>query len=146
MNQVNLLINLAVALGLSSLIGIEREFRQKSAGLRTHTLVGLGAAVAMIVSKYGFFDVLDPGRVTLDPSRVAAQIVVVRPWTMLPRRKISPAPRKPTPVNRSNEPVGVVTVAVQVVGQGSVAELADELGHIEGVIRVSAGDSNVITA
>jgi putative Mg2+ transporter-C (MgtC) family protein len=49
-------------------------------------------------------------------------------------------------VDRSGEPAGEVTVAVQVAGKGSVAELADELGHIEGVIRVSAGDSNVMSA
>lgn len=66
--------DLALAFGLSSLIGLEREWRQKSAGLRTHTLVGVGAALFMIVSKYGFGDVL--GRdVVLDPSRVAAQVV-----------------------------------------------------------------------
>jgi putative Mg2+ transporter-C (MgtC) family protein len=65
---------LALAFGLSSLIGLEREWRQKSAGLRTHTLVGFGAALFVIVSKYGFSDVLG-GRVVLDPSRVAAQIV-----------------------------------------------------------------------
>lgn len=65
---------LALALGLSSLIGVEREWRQKSAGLRTHTLVGVGAALFVIVSKYGFSDVLGPTS-RLDPSRVAAQIV-----------------------------------------------------------------------
>lgn len=65
---------LGLAFGLSSLIGLEREWRQKSAGLRTHTLVGTGAALFLIVSKYGFSDVLGP-HVVLDPSRVAAQIV-----------------------------------------------------------------------
>ena len=66
---------LGLALLLSALIGLEREMRQKSAGLRTHTLVGVGAALFMLISKYGFNDVLEPGRVILDPSRVAAQIV-----------------------------------------------------------------------
>jgi putative Mg2+ transporter-C (MgtC) family protein len=65
---------LALAFGLSSLIGFEREWRQKSAGLRTHTLVGTGAALFVLVSKYGFSDVLGP-HVILDPSRVAAQVV-----------------------------------------------------------------------
>lgn len=67
-------IELGLAFVLSSLIGLERELRQKSAGLRTHTLVGVGAALFMLVSKYGFFDVLSD-EVLLDPSRVAAQIV-----------------------------------------------------------------------
>ena len=65
---------LGFALLLSTLIGLEREYRQKSAGLRTNTLVGLGAALFMVISKYGFFDVLQPG-VDVDPARVAAQIV-----------------------------------------------------------------------
>jgi putative Mg2+ transporter-C (MgtC) family protein len=69
------LAELGAALVLSALIGLEREFRQKSAGLRTHSLVGFGAVLFMLVSKYGFFDVLHPGRIVLDPSRVAAQIV-----------------------------------------------------------------------
>ncbi|QYC42318.1 putative Mg(2+) transport ATPase [Nonomuraea coxensis DSM 45129] len=65
---------LALALLLSALIGLERESRQKSAGLRTHTLVGFASALIVIVSKYGFSDVLGEN-VALDPSRVAAQIV-----------------------------------------------------------------------
>jgi len=66
---------LLAAFLLSMMIGVEREIRQKSAGLRTHTLVGVGAALFMLISKYGFNDVLRPGLVVLDPSRVAAQIV-----------------------------------------------------------------------
>jgi putative Mg2+ transporter-C (MgtC) family protein len=66
---------LGLAFVLSSLIGLEREWRQKSAGLRTHALVGLGAALFMIISKYGFNDVLSEGRVILDPSRIAAGVV-----------------------------------------------------------------------
>lgn len=65
---------LALAFGLSALIGLEREWRQKAAGLRTYSLVGLGAAGFMIVSKYGFSDVLGE-HVLLDPSRVSAAIV-----------------------------------------------------------------------
>ncbi len=66
---------LALALLLSALIGLEREMRLKDAGLRTHTLVGTGAALFMLVSKFAFYDVVQPGHVLLDPSRVAAQIV-----------------------------------------------------------------------
>ncbi|MGA8117350.1 MAG: MgtC/SapB family protein [Actinocatenispora sp.] len=65
---------LGLALALCTAIGLEREIRQKSAGLRTHTLVGVGAALIMLISKYGFTTVLGP-HVSLDPSRVAAQIV-----------------------------------------------------------------------
>lgn len=66
---------LGLAFLLSSVIGLEREIRQKAAGLRTHTLVGTGAALFVLISKYGFADVLVDGRVVLDPSRVAAQVV-----------------------------------------------------------------------
>jgi putative Mg2+ transporter-C (MgtC) family protein len=65
---------LGLAFVLSALFGLERELRNKSAGLRTNTLVGVGAALFMLVSKYGFQDVIEPWRVTLDPSRVAAQV------------------------------------------------------------------------
>jgi putative Mg2+ transporter-C (MgtC) family protein len=66
---------LGVALLLAGAIGLERELRQKDAGLRTHTLVGVGAALFMLVSKYGFTDVLEKGLIVLDPSRMAAQVV-----------------------------------------------------------------------
>jgi putative Mg2+ transporter-C (MgtC) family protein len=66
--------DLALAFALSAAIGLEQEIRHRSAGLRTHTLVGFAAALIVLVSKYGFTDVLS-AHVTLDPSRVAAQIV-----------------------------------------------------------------------
>ncbi|HEX2943135.1 MAG TPA: MgtC/SapB family protein [Rhodopila sp.] len=69
------LAELTLAFVLSALVGLEREIRQKSAGLRTHTLVGVAAALIMLISKYGFMDVLQSSRIVLDPSRVAAQIV-----------------------------------------------------------------------
>lgn len=66
---------LLLAFALASLIGLERQLRHKSAGLRTQAIVGTTAALLMLVSKYGFMDVLEPGKIVLDPSRVAAQIV-----------------------------------------------------------------------
>ena len=75
MNELDVIWRLGLALLLSSAIGIEREVGQKSAGLRTYTLVGVGSAVFMLVSIYGFSDVLNQAHTTLDPSRVAAQIV-----------------------------------------------------------------------
>jgi putative Mg2+ transporter-C (MgtC) family protein len=73
-DQWQSVVDLALALVLCGIVGLEREWRQKAAGLRTHTLVGVGAALFMVVSKYGFFDVLS-NEVVLDPSRIAAQIV-----------------------------------------------------------------------
>ncbi len=65
---------LALAILLCSLIGLEREWRHKQTGLRTHTLVGVAAALFVIVSKYGFTDMLGPN-ISVDPARVAAQVV-----------------------------------------------------------------------
>lgn len=69
------IVELFVAFGLTALIGLERELRGKSAGIRTQTIVGTAAALILLVSKYGFGDVLVAGTVEVDPSRVAAQIV-----------------------------------------------------------------------
>src|ERR1700689_2051546 len=66
---------LGTAFLLSAAIGLEREIRHKSAGLRTYTVVGTAAALFILISKYGFMNVLANDRVVLDPSRVAAQIV-----------------------------------------------------------------------
>src|SRR5947209_20619422 len=68
-------VELFAAFGLTTLIGLERTIQGKSAGLRTQTIVGTSAALIMLVSKYGFGNVLSAGTVVLDPSRVAAQIV-----------------------------------------------------------------------
>jgi putative Mg2+ transporter-C (MgtC) family protein len=69
-----LILRLAVAALLGSVIGIERERLRWAAGLRTHMLVCVGSCLVMIVSAFGFSDVLGP-HVVLDPSRVAAQVV-----------------------------------------------------------------------
>ncbi len=63
--------SLAVAFALSSVIGFERELRQKSAGLRTHTLVGVGAALFTLAGRYGFGGE-DAG---IDATRIASQVV-----------------------------------------------------------------------
>jgi putative Mg2+ transporter-C (MgtC) family protein len=66
--------DLLAAFALSALIGLERELRNKSAGLRTNAVIGVASALFVQVSKYGFADVVG-GSVRLDPSRVAAQVV-----------------------------------------------------------------------
>lgn len=64
-----------VAAICGGLIGYERNNRLKEAGIRTHLIVALAAALIMVVSKYGFTDVTSARGVALDPSRIAAQIV-----------------------------------------------------------------------
>jgi putative Mg2+ transporter-C (MgtC) family protein len=228
-NELDIVWRLALALALSSAIGLERELRQKAAGLRTYTLVGLGSALFMLISKYGFFDVLEENTIVLDPSRVAAQIVSgigfigaglifvrrdsVRGLTTaagiwltaavgaaagasLPplaiattlayffvvfvvsplARRLPASPYAPSALRVDYDDgrgilrrvlqactsrdfkvadinvdrhdgedeghPGGVSVALEVHGPGSVAELAAELGEIDGVIGVAAGDVN----
>jgi len=226
-DEWGLIWHLGLALALSSAIGLEREMRQKSAGLRTYTLVGLGAALFMLISKYGFFDVLDGDTVMLDPSRVAAQIVsgigfigaglifvrrdavrglttaagvwltaaigtacgaslsilaiattvayfavvfVISPLARrLPASPYAPSALRVTyedgrgilrrvlavctgrdfkvadiNVDRSEheELRQAVAVSLELHGRGSIADLAGELGEIDGVLRVTAGDVN----
>jgi putative Mg2+ transporter-C (MgtC) family protein len=226
MNEWDLLWRLGLALLLSASIGLDRELRQKSAGLRTYTLVGLGSALFMLISKYGFFDVIGKD-VVLDPSRVAAQIVsgigfigaglifvrqdAVRGLTTaagiwlvaavgaaagasLPvlaiattvayfvtvhvlaplSQRLPASPYAPSAVrvvyedgrgilrkvletctsrdfkvadvsvDRGEDPGQYVAVALEVHGRGSVASLAADLGEIDGVHAVAAGDVNEI--
>jgi putative Mg2+ transporter-C (MgtC) family protein len=227
MNEWDLVWRLGLALVLSASIGLDRELRQKSAGLRTYTLVGVGSALFMLISKYGFFDILKPGEVILDPSRVAAQIVsgigfigaglifvrrdsvrglttaagawmtaaigaaagaslpvlaiattlayFVVVYVLAPLARLLPAsPYAPSAVrvvyedgrgilrrvletctsrdfkvadvnvDRDDEPGEHVAVSLEVHGRGSVATLAADLGEIDGVHAVAAGDVNEI--
>jgi len=66
--QVEIILRLLLAAGLSAAIGYQRERFHKAAGLRTHILIGVGAALFTIVSMYGFNG-------AVDPSRVAAGVV-----------------------------------------------------------------------
>lgn len=74
--QIALRLTLAFLVG--AIIGAERKSRHKPAGLRTHALVGLGAALFTIISTYGFLEFSGPPyfRTNMDPARIAAQIVV----------------------------------------------------------------------
>ncbi|MCR5732565.1 MAG: MgtC/SapB family protein [Sphaerochaetaceae bacterium] len=56
-------------------IGLEREHRLKNAGIRTHILVAMAASLMVIVSKYGFFDVVIYNSIQLDASRIASSVV-----------------------------------------------------------------------
>src|ERR1700761_6324082 len=218
---------IGLALLLSASIGLDRELRQKSAGLRTYTLVGVGSALFMLISKYGFFDVLNHSNVVLDPSRVAAQIVsgigfigaglifvrrdavrglttaagvwltaavgaaagaslpvlavattaayFVVVWILAPlAQRLSASPYAPSAVrvvyedgrgvlrrvleacpsrdfkvadvnvDRGEDPGQYVAVSLEVHGRAAVATLAADLGEIEGVHAVAAGDVNEI--
>ncbi|GLB46375.1 methyltransferase [Philodulcilactobacillus myokoensis] len=68
-------LRLVLAMFCGGLVGYERSRQLKSAGIRTHMVVAVGSALVMIVSKYGFYDILSLHNIALDPSRIAAQIV-----------------------------------------------------------------------
>ena len=73
----HVVLRLFVAAVLGGAIGVERELRDREAGIRTHLLVSLGSALFTIVSAYGFHAFLESGAnvVRADPTRIAAQIV-----------------------------------------------------------------------
>jgi putative Mg2+ transporter-C (MgtC) family protein len=75
MSDTDMLIRLVSASLLGSIIGLERERILWAAGIRTHMLVCVGSCLIMIVSQYGFANVLTEKNVVLDPSRIAAQVV-----------------------------------------------------------------------
>jgi len=68
-------LRLLLAALLGAVIGINRGRLEWAAGLRTHMLVCVGSALAVIVSTFGFFDVVGRPGIQLDPSRIAAQVV-----------------------------------------------------------------------
>ena len=69
------LVRLILSAVYGGAIGLEREIRLKEAGVRTHLIVAFAACMMMIVSKYGFFDMLSYEGVGVDPGRIAAGIV-----------------------------------------------------------------------
>ena len=70
-----ILLRLSLAAFFGAAIGLERERKEWSAGMRTHMMVCVGSALMMLVSSFGFADTYGMRDITLDPSRVAAQII-----------------------------------------------------------------------
>src|ERR687895_453051 len=91
-SPVELVLRLVVAAILGALVGLERERLGWAAGMRTHALVSLGSALFMVVSIFGFSDILAEKHVILDPSRVAAQVAsgigFIGAGTIILRREI----------------------------------------------------------
>jgi putative Mg2+ transporter-C (MgtC) family protein len=75
LSDPEMLARLLAAAALGSLIGFERERLLWGAGIRTHMLVCVGSCLIMLVSQYGFSNILSRPNVVLDPSRIAAQVV-----------------------------------------------------------------------
>lgn len=89
--QWDWLLRIVIAAICGAVIGYERAIQRKSAGVRTHMVVAIASALFMIVSKYGFTDLLNMHDIALDPSRIAAQIVTgisfIGAGTILVRRE-----------------------------------------------------------
>jgi len=75
LSWAEVLLRLAVAGGLSAAIGLERQLRERTAGMRTHLMVGVGSCVFTLVSAYAWHDFTFGRGVNFDPTRIAAQIV-----------------------------------------------------------------------
>ena len=69
------ILRMLLACFCGSIIGLERSRRQKDAGIRTHMIVALGSALIMIVSKYGFMDIMHIEGIRADASRIASNVV-----------------------------------------------------------------------
>ena len=75
-STIVLVIRLILAGACGGIIGVERTLRQKDAGFRTHIVVAMGAALMIIISKYGFFDLVGlDDTLRIDASRVASNII-----------------------------------------------------------------------
>lgn len=74
-SDIVLIIRIILAGVCGGIIGVERTLRQKDAGFRTHIIVAIGAALMVIISKYGFLDIVFLDSVQVDVSRVASNII-----------------------------------------------------------------------
>lgn len=77
MQELDWCLRMILSAICGGMIGFERERKLKDAGIRTHALIALGATLVMIISKYGFFDLLrlTHANWSVDPSRITAQVV-----------------------------------------------------------------------
>lgn len=71
-----ILIRLIFAAFLGGLVGFERERKDWAVGIRTHMLASVASALIMMVSSFGFSDILGSPNVMLDPSRVASSVII----------------------------------------------------------------------
>ena len=75
LSQKEIVLRLAISLFVGLIIGYERSFHQKPAGIRTYSLVCIGSTLFMLVSAYGFQGIAKVGGFSMDPSRISAQII-----------------------------------------------------------------------
>lgn len=74
-DNLEYMLRMVIAALCGGIIGLERSRRRKEAGLRTHIIVAVGSALLMIVSKYGFMDVLEVPGMRVDAARIASNVI-----------------------------------------------------------------------
>ena len=74
-NEIIYILRIFISVICGIAIGYEREKKSKGAGIRTHTIVALSSSLMMIISKYGFMDVIAYSGISIDASRIAAGVV-----------------------------------------------------------------------
>src|ERR671910_867266 len=153
-------LRLVVAAVLGGLVGLERKRLEWAAGMRTHALVSLGSALFMVVSIFGFSDILAEQHVILDPSRVAAQVAsgigFIGAGTIILRRVVvgrgTPLAELRDEIEAAEVPLERIVVrpgsdaeeddAELVLGKGSRKEellsLMDALRRVSGVREVNS--------
>jgi putative Mg2+ transporter-C (MgtC) family protein len=75
MNYIEITVKIGIIVLLSGIIGLDRELKHKPAGLKTHILVGLGSTIFTLVSLYMFYEFQGKQGASVDPGRIAAQVV-----------------------------------------------------------------------
>lgn len=73
--QLEYLLRLLISALCGLAIGYEREIKMKDAGIKTHFIVAVGSALIMIISKYGFQDQVGLINISIDPTRIASQVI-----------------------------------------------------------------------
>ena len=145
-------LRLLVAGILGAIIGLDREYRAKEAGYRTHFLVSLGSALIMIVSQYGFQDIIKESSVTLDPSRVAAQVVsgigFIGAGTIIFQKQIvrglTTAAGIGLAVGAGMYVIGIAAMLLTLVGLEALSYIFKSVGMKSSMITFSTENKNIL--
>ena len=153
-NTWEFILRLALSALLGGIIGLEREFRLKGAGIRTHLIVCFASCMMMLVSKYGFFDMLEYAKsagfeaVKLDPSRISAGLVTAIGFlgagTIFARKRGVTGLSTTVGIGMSTGagmyPISVVGTVFLVVVQAALHRDHDVLGSASPVITILIDD------
>ena len=144
MLNVDFMLRLLVAGILGAIIGLDREYRAKEAGYRTHFLVSLGSALIMIVSQYGFQEIIKENSVTLDPSRVAAQVVsgigFIGAGTIILQKQIV----RGLAVGAGMYAIGIATTVLTLIGLELLSYIFKSVGMKSSMIAFSTNNKDTL--